>query len=165
LGPHGHSSNQETSSWEQQISNRKRKNSKVRQAQGQRKTSQRKTSRRKVTGASIVLVELAHHHNSAAIAIAEFSRIGLTNARLFGVPCCGSERFFAVSRVPSGVTVNDCTIMEWAGDVVAYTHGTDCNTTRLVTRDLAAGVTSPWENCSRFAAGGAFHRVEFLNMN
>jgi hypothetical protein len=139
------------------MSNRKSKNSKGRQARGRHKTS-----RRKVTGASLVLVELAHHHNSAASAIAEFSRMGLTNVRLLGVPCCGSERFFAVSRAPNGVTVTDCTIMEWAGDVVAYTHGTDCNATQLVTRDLAAGVTSPWESCSRFAAGGAFH---LLNNN
>ena len=148
------------------MSNRKIKNSKGRQPRSQqktrrRKTSQRKASRLKVTGASIVLVELAHHHNSAAGAIAEFSRIGLTNVKLLGVPCCGSTRFFAVSRAPSDVT--DCTMMELAGRVVAYTHGTDCNTSQLVARDLASGVTSPWENCSRFAAGGAFRCVELLS--
>ena len=80
------------------MSNRKSKNSKGRQPRGQRKTSQRKTSGRRVTGASIVLVELAHHHNSAASAIAGFTRIGLPNVRLLGVPGCGSTRFFAVSR-------------------------------------------------------------------
>lgn len=145
------------------MSNRKSKNGKGRQARSQRKTSQHKTSRRRVTGASIVLVELAHHHNSGASAIAEFSRIGLTDVKLFAVPCCGSNRFFAVSRVPSGVSGTDCTPMEWAGEVVAYTHGTDCNTTQLVERDIFARVMSPWEDCSRFAAGGVFRCVELLN--
>ena len=145
------------------MSNHKKSKSKGRRPRGQRKTTRRKTSQRKVTATSIVLVELVHHHNSGASAIAEFSRIGLTDMKLLGVPCCGSNRFFAVSRVPSGVTVTDCTIMEWAGEVVAYTHGTDCNTTQLVARDIVARAISPWENCSRFAAGGAFRCVELLN--
>jgi len=53
-------------------------------------------------------------------------------------------------------------IIEWAGEAGACTHGTDCKSAHLVVRDLAAGVTSLWENCSRSAAGGAFPCVALL---
>lgn len=46
--------------------------------------------------------------------------------------------------------------------MAAYAHGTDCNMVRSIARDMATAEMAQRVNCSRFAAGGAFHRVEIL---
>jgi len=117
-----------------------------------------KTGWPKGKAAPIVIIELAKHHNSGVSANADFARIGLSSAMVLQHPCCGSSRFFTAFRAPSGQT--DCTIMEFAGLVVAYKHGTDCDMVKSIARDMATGEMSQWVNCSRFAAGGAFRCVE-----
>ena len=103
----------------------------------QRKRQQRRNISDGIAAAPVVLVELAKHHNSPDSAAAEFFRIGLISGALLERPCCGSSTFFAAFRVPSELP--DCAIRTFAGQLVAYTHGTDCNLSRWVARDMGRG--------------------------
>jgi hypothetical protein len=89
-----------------------------------------------------------------------FASIGLPNAAVLTVHSeDGDDTYFAMFTVPHGKQLLDCVALVIDGEVVAFTHGTDCTATELVQTDLKRGTNSLWAGCSRREAGGAFRAV------
>ena len=131
-------------------------NRKQRRAAGGNKPGPRQLETRRGEPA-VMLVELEGARNVGDDVAAEFQALGLGNPPILAVQNSdGSLSVYAPFAAPGGENLNDCMAIARGGELLAWAHGFDCETSQLVRRDTSTGESSPWVACSRRAAGGSF---------
>ena len=110
--------------------------------------------------ASIIIIELAAElpADDAATAQRMFGDLGLDPSSMFSQKFDDHWRYFIIYAAPRRIT--DCKALVVNGDVVAWTHGTDCELSWHIETDMVAGTCTPLTYCQRRLLGGAFKTVD-----
>ena len=104
----------------------------------------------------VVMIELEGIAD-AKTAAHRFEDLQLPASRMISMPFSDGMRFYAV--LDPGQELEGCLALYRRGQQVAFFHGTDCDMTQAITRDMRlAKKQSDFIYCSRRLAGGVFEK-------